>query len=110
MNEQLVWLKSEQTFTGDRLLEIQTAVTPLGVTVGMTHPDHIVAEHGKQYVLKNGITSLFTVQLLQEDILPQAPTAARQPLFDTIKNFLTNLAPTDSVTIIDPYFFQRGTF
>jgi hypothetical protein len=39
------------------------------------------------------------------DILPQAPTTARQPLFDTMRNFLTNLVPTDRVTIIDPYFF-----
>jgi hypothetical protein len=76
----------------------------------MTHLARIVAEHGKQYVLENGITSLFTVQLLQEEILPQTPSATRQPLFDVIGNFLTHLNPTQSVTIIDPYFFPLGTF
>lgn len=105
MGKQLVWLKSAQTLTGDKLLEIQAAVSPLGVEIGMTHPARIVAEHGKQYVLENGVSSLFTVQLLQEDILPQAPTAARQPLFDVIKKFMAQLAPTQSVTIVDPYFF-----
>jgi hypothetical protein len=105
MDEQLVLLKSTQMLSGDKLLEIQAAVAPLGITVGMTHPSRIVAEHAKQYVIENGITSLFTTQLLQEDILPQAPTAMRQPLFDVIKKFLAHLAPLQNVTIIDPYFF-----
>jgi len=105
MNEQLVWLKSAQNLTGDRLLEIQAAMTPLGVTVGMTNPSRIVAEHGRQYVLENGVTSLFTTQLLQENILSQASTTGRQPLFDVIKKFLARLAPAQSVTIVDPYFF-----
>ena len=69
MGEQLVWLKSEKTLTGDKLLEIQRAVTPLGISVGMTHPRRIVAEHGRQYIIENGVTSLFTVQLLEEQIL-----------------------------------------
>jgi hypothetical protein len=105
MGEQLVWLKSAQNLTGDKLLEIQAAVAPLGVAVGMTYPSRIVAEHGKQYVIENGVSSLFTAQLLEEEILPQASTTTRQPLFDVIKKFLTQLAPSQSVTIVDPYFF-----
>ena len=105
MSEQLVWLRSEQILTGDKLLEMQALVTPLGVTIGMTHPTRVVAEYGKQYVIENGVTSLFTTQLLQEEILPQAPHTTRQPLFEVIKKFLSHLAPARSVTIVDPFFF-----
>ena len=105
MSEQLVWLRSEQNLTGDKLLEMQALVTPLGITIGMTHPTRIVAEYAGEYVIENGVTSLFTTQLLQEEILPQAPPATRQPLFEVIKKFLAKLVPARSVTIVDPYFF-----
>ena len=58
------------------------------------------------YVIENGVTSLFTTQHLQEEILPQAPPATRQPLFEkVIKKFLAKLVPARSVTIVDPDLF-----
>ncbi len=106
MQELLVKFISQRPFPTERLLAIQDALNPLDVAVGVVTPDTIIKEHGPDYILRNGTTSIWTAHLIEEAILPQAARTARQPLYDMLKAFLAKLDPPTSITIIDPYFLK----
>jgi hypothetical protein len=105
MNKLLVTLSSDETIDGFKLLEAQKLIRPLAITIAMTSPRAVLAEHAPQHVLEFGLTSLMNQVQIGEALLPQASGPATANLYSVLKRYMDRLAPKRSLTFIDPYFF-----
>jgi hypothetical protein len=91
----------------DTLIPLSESLKKAGVTTSYSSVEALVRSRGPAIARKMGLTSFLLADMFTESIVPGGNANASDAL-DILSLYVSELAPTQSLIIADPYFFGRG--
>jgi len=86
--------------------ELARAVAPFGLSAGVTTRSALAQAEIRNLLLKHGVSYLWQLAELREDILPRSSQTA--PLLQVISDMLARLAPTNELIVVDAYLLREA--